>query len=789
MRTPAFRRVAARFVLPTLATVAIVAALAWPIPPSAAAVEELPAPSPDAPRVIVSPTMRQPAIPLPDDVRELLRKRDWKAAADALLELDPKSFVGPEKGDWAFVTAWALSHAGRAAEAKPYLPLIDGADCVPPGYAALIKAEVHRALGEHQVALGWLEQVDPDTAAGPRAAVQRAEVLRGLGRTKEAWAIYEQLAAQPDPSPGVPIALLVLADRAGKGSPEAYPLLRRLWSQYPRTEEAVAATQRLAAYPADAAHAATWQQVAQRAERLMDRGEWSAAVLETDRVLSQVTGDDADACRFVLVRGRSLYKLNKLGDSIRAFGDVGARCKNAGDEGDYGAKALYLQGQAYYRTGDYAASAATSRKIADLWPNSTFADDGLTQAGIALQEAGDLEGAKHLWMRALTEQPSGDTVPESTFRLAFALYLDGKPDEARDVAKKLGALPLAGDAVHVAAGRYWAARLAMYPNRAAPHVPTADPARRKEAIDGWAALCRDMPHSFYAILAWARLREVAPDVAAELAGRASRADTGDLTKPWAVRLAFVDHPSIRAGVELARLGLVQEARAEWDRVGEDKLTPDEMAWLTELRIAAGDWLLAHDDMRQWMKSHPPGTLGEREAQVLRVAYPDRYWDVVREHASAYRYEPRLLHALIREESNFNKDISSHVGARGLTQLMPATARETAGWLKISVATSELGDPDKNVMIGARYLDAMIGQHKGSPYLALAAYNAGGGRVKQWLAEYGNVPTDEYVEHIPIRETRGYVKRVMGTWQTYRWQFDDGPAFYDLSAFNHKALRD
>ena len=57
---------------------------------------------------------------------------------------------------------------------------------------------------------------------------------------------------------------------------------------------------------------------------------------------------------------------------------------------------------------------------------------------------------------------------------------------------------------------------------------------------------------------------------------------------------------------------------------------------------------------------------------------------------------------------------------------------------------------------------------------------------QWVDRFGNVPIDEYIENIPIRQTRIYVKRVMESWQTYRWHFDEGPGFPDLSRFNHHA---
>jgi soluble lytic murein transglycosylase len=746
--------------------------------------EELGKPSSGDPTVVVGPAMRLPALDLPESVRTALRKRQWAEAAKGLSAMDPNKMVGSHKGDWAFLLAYTYSHAGDAEKAKGYLDLIDGADCVPKSYAALVRGEVYKATGEPLEALKWLDQVDEGSGAWPRAMVQRAEVLRELGRTEEAWDIYSDLAAQPDPSPGAAVALVALAKRAGSGNPDAYPMLRRVWTSYPRTEEAVEAAKLLAAFPGKAA---TWQEVAVRAEKLMDAGDYSGAILELDRRITDVKSDDAEGyCRFHYVRGRSKYKLNKLSETVSALSGVGEKCTTV--ETDYGARMLYLLGQAQFRTKDYAGSAKSNVAIADLYPKSSFADDGLTHAGIAYQELDDLENAKKVWLRALEEQKAGDTVPESTFRLMFALYMDGKPDEARDIAKKLGALPIDADVNHVAAGRYWAARLALYPDVNAPSKAVADEKRKQEAIEGWRKLCEDLPHSFYTHLAYSRLVEVAPDVAKDVAARPKDFDKGDKNDPWVVRLAFVEQPAVRNGVDLARLGLINEAMAEWSAIDTNVLTGDEMAWLTELRIASGDWLFAHDAMRKWMLTHPPGTLGDREPEVLRVAYPDRYWKEVSKNAAGYTYEPRLFHALCREESNFNVVIRSPVGARGLSQLMPATAKETARWMGLTITMDQLDDPDLNSKLGARYLDQMHKQLGGSPYLSTAAYNAGAGRVNQWLGEWGNVPTDEYVERIPFKETRGYVKRVMGSWQVYRYQFDDGPLFYDLSAYNHQALK-
>ncbi len=734
----------------------------------------------------ISPALRGLALPLSEPILEALRERRWEAAAKALTAMDSSKLVGPQKGDWAFLCAYALSHSGQAESAQPYLALIQDADSVPASYAALVEGEVLRDLEKWEEALVALDRVPADSSAWPRAAVQRAEVLRKMDRTADAWSIYEALAARPDPSPGSAVALLALARRAGIGSPDAYPLLRRVWVAYPRTDESIEAAKLLESYPGPK-YQPTWQEVGKRAERLMEKNDLAGAILETGRRAAEVTGNSEDACRFIWVRGRSLYRSNKLTDAAAAIGDAGERCKDVPT--DYGARSLYILGQAKYRKGEYLASAAANEKIAQLYPKSSFADDGLTQAGFAWQEAGRLEDARRVWERALVDFPDGDTVPESTFRLAFALYLDGKPEEALKVADRLAALPVRTDAANIAAGRYWAARLRMFPDVAHPEVRTTDPKRKEEAIARWKSLCEDQPHSFYAILAWSRLKEEDSALADKVAVRPANFDHGSGAGGWQVRTEFIRDEKVRTGLDLARLGLIQEAMAEWSDVDQASLTGDEKAWMTELRILSGDWLLAHDDMRKWMTTHPPGTLGERQSQVLRVAYPDRYWDLVKKHAPSYRYEPRLFHALVREESNFNRVIQSPVGARGLSQLMPATAQETARWMKIKVTNSQLDDPDTNLKIGARYLDSVHGSFGGSPYLSLAGYNAGPGRVRQWLTEWGNVPTDEYVERIPFRETRGYVRRVMGSWQTMRWQFDDGPLFYDLSAYNHKSKKE
>jgi len=136
-------------------------------------------------------------------------------------------------------------------------------------------------------------------------------------------------------------------------------------------------------------------------------------------------------------------------------------------------------------------------------------------------------------------------------------------------------------------------------------------------------------------------------------------------------------------------------------------------------------------------------------------------------------EPALVHAIIRQESGFDVDVVSRAGARGLMQLMPGTAKDTAKSIGIDYDLGALvADPAYNVVLGRSYLNQMIGRFDGHYVLAIAAYNAGPGRVNQWIARFGHpaspdVDVIDWIEKIPFSETRNYVQRVLESLHVYR----------------------
>jgi len=136
-------------------------------------------------------------------------------------------------------------------------------------------------------------------------------------------------------------------------------------------------------------------------------------------------------------------------------------------------------------------------------------------------------------------------------------------------------------------------------------------------------------------------------------------------------------------------------------------------------------------------------------------------------------EPALMLGLSRQESEFNVAAVSPSGARGLMQLMPATAKLVARQIKVPFDQGRLtSDPDYNTRLGTAYLGGLISSFGGSYTMAVAGYNAGPGRVKQWITTYGDprdpkIDTIDWIETIPFSETRNYVQRVLENTQVYR----------------------
>jgi soluble lytic murein transglycosylase-like protein len=152
--------------------------------------------------------------------------------------------------------------------------------------------------------------------------------------------------------------------------------------------------------------------------------------------------------------------------------------------------------------------------------------------------------------------------------------------------------------------------------------------------------------------------------------------------------------------------------------------------------------------------------GAVPAEVRRAFYPFAHAALIEAEALRAGVPVSLLFGVIRQESVFTADIRSRAGAQGLMQVMPATGRTLFRRENGGKGRPDLKDPGENVRLGALYLRDLLAEFHGDTASAVAAYNAGPGRVRSWKKTAGPLPSDEFLESIPIAETRVYVKRVL-----------------------------
>jgi soluble lytic murein transglycosylase len=238
--------------------------------------------------------------------------------------------------------------------------------------------------------------------------------------------------------------------------------------------------------------------------------------------------------------------------------------------------------------------------------------------------------------------------------------------------------------------------------------------------------------------------------------------------PDAAELArFNQIEEVRTARIFLGFGYRDQSKAFLLKMADDATTPTGFAMLATLAETSGRIDLAIAVAKRAIEAGTP---------LMVHGYP------ITEIPNGGTAEHSLLFAITRQESAFEPDAVSPAGARGLMQLMPATANSIANKLQLSFSAERLTtDGIYNVLLGRAYLETLIDDFGGSYALAIAAYNAGPSRVRQWLHDYGdprsdNVDMVDWIENIPISETRNYVQRVLENLQIYRGQVGRNSAF-------------
>ncbi|WP_374685063.1 lytic transglycosylase domain-containing protein [Rhizobacter sp. J219] len=215
----------------------------------------------------------------------------------------------------------------------------------------------------------------------------------------------------------------------------------------------------------------------------------------------------------------------------------------------------------------------------------------------------------------------------------------------------------------------------------------------------------------------------------------------------AERQAASREPGLQRALQLIAIGLRQEGVREWNFTLRGM---DDRALLAAAQLAC--------DREVWDRciNTSDRTRGEIH---LAQRFPTPFRREVQTRAKEIGLDPAYVYGLIRQESRFIMDARSHVGASGLMQIMPATARWTAKKIGLPFTQDMISDRDTNLKLGTQYLRMVLEDFEGSELLAAAAYNAGPSRPRRWR-EGPVLEAAIWAENVPFNETRDYVKKVL-----------------------------
>ena len=616
-----------------------------------------------------------------------------------------------------------------------------------PEYALYLQADVLARL-QDPAAPGVATQAVELAGSGP--LLPAALLLAGresarVGDLAGAIVFYRRfLDRYPEhgDSPAARFGLATALESTGEGE-EALRLFHGIWITAPLSPAAPAARDRERALADRGVPALplTPRERVDRAERLLIGGQATQAKVEVDALIAEgISGDPL--LRALRVAAEASRRLGKSDEALRAVDRAIAVAP-----GERRATWLLERARLQQSRSPQAAIVTLDRLVGE-YPKSSEASDALLLRAQILESLAQPVEAEATYARLALGYADDDDAGRALWRLGWMAWF--RRDYEGAIAKWSRLMNLPGGQALRDNAIYWI-------GRAHEERGEVDLATRQ-----WTESVGREPRGYFGILATARLqRRGSPvPIAREL--------STPITLPLDALEPLRGEPRYAKATALRAAGLGAWADGELDEVA--RRSAGEAP-----RLYAVSTLFAQD-----ARYHLSLRILRREFLPLaRAGYawlPRPFWDMFyplgwrAEIASAAQkgaVDPLLVSAVVREESSYNPLVRSRVGARGLMQLMPDTARPLARARGMDFREGDLlDDPAANVELGAAYLGWLVREF-GEPRLAMAAYNAGPNRVKEWWAARKSDDLEVWVEQIPYNETRNFVRRVSVGYEEYR----------------------
>ncbi len=588
-------------------------------------------------------------------------------------------------------------------------------------------ALTYSAWGHYQDAIGWLQGVadrSENTYRLARIWYLQGQVYRLAGQEQQALTAFAQ-AVNGDPQPGYAHAALVALVDAGV---QVNEYQRGLVNYYAGSyDAAVAALYRyMAATPGYNSDAHYYVALS-----YLNSGSFDQAVRECERALSAFPNTISHWGDLWLTKARALSQLGRTDDAVRAF----AEFASAQPEHPQAPQAQWEAGQLLEQADRFAQAADIYTALADEHANADLAPTARFRAGICRYRDGDLSGAKEAWRVLIASYPNSSESDQARYWLGKVLWSQGQVAEARDLLQLLAA----GHprdyyglrATHMVASN---GKTLLWPRAPAQLEMASDDLAEEKQAEAW-------------LRSWAAAAQgvALGEIPAESAGNAQ----------------------FRRAVELLTLGLRNQAQDELDSLRKAaSQDPVQLYRLAILGRNLGLYALSIRAASDLVYLAPEPSVLDMPRLIQRLAFPVYFDDLVTTEAIAYKLDPLLMFALIRQESVFDDQVSSWAGAVGLTQIMPSTGDWIASMMPYPEFRQDLlKRAYVNVKFGAWFLDRILQQTNGDVMTALAGYNGGPANGSKWMNAAKGDP-DLFVEVITREEPQRYVREIYRQYDIY-----------------------
>jgi tetratricopeptide (TPR) repeat protein len=501
----------------------------------------------------------------------------------------------------------------------------------------------------------------------------------------------------------------------------------------------------------------------QRAKYLMRKGYYSRALKDYDNLLSSNLSK-AYRARVTLYKGICFSKLRQYPQAINWV----KRFIKKYPKSKYLPEGLYYLARFYWNTNESEKGEAVIRRLITDYPSNSWTERGMLILGLMKEEQGKWSEAQAIYQKMLRYFPQGKLRFKLYWRLGWVKYLQHDYLGAAQSLKKLTTLPkkkpLRARAI------YWYAR-------------TLEKSKQKaKALTYYKKLLREYPFSYYGIKGeerWLNLQKTKnPENNTEITIK-------NQVNRVPIKITWSDQQNhyLEKIQELALLGLFDEVQQEFNLLNRT-IPPDPLYkyHLAKFLFQNGLYYQTIRILTKVLRETDSIDMNRLPADLWQLIYPRLYWDQIVSQAKKHHQDPYLILAIIRQESAFQPWAISPSDAQGLMQILPSTGRFIyQQWGKTNFSHQNLFDPNLNISLGVWYFNYLWHRFNQSIILALAGYNAGPDKVQRWVEQYSSESLEEFVENIPYKETRDYIKSVIRNHAFYQKIYGQGRTFLINSA--------